>query len=245
MLPPSLRPRAVALAQKRAVRRLVGLKVPLFCGAGRVGVVALTFDDGPGSYTGRLLRTLRRMHAPATFFLVGNRLAEWPGVAAREAAFAAVGDHTWSHPHLPRLRYAAAAWEIAAARHSIEAALHSDVILFRPPYGQMTRRLSRLVTRFGMLDVRWSVDSRDDVPGVTATSVLRTVEETVRPGSIVLMHDLHPWTGTAVRRLLLFLERRGLQPVTVPELLRLDPPSIRQLQGDAVRHGCGPVAQVG
>ena len=223
---------ALALAQQRAVERLAALRRRVFCGAGRLPDVALTFDDGPSPFTVPLLQLLRRAHASATFFLVGDRLVDWPDLATREARLGAVGDHTWSHPRLPSLRYHAAAWEITAGRRAVAAASGRDVVLFRPPYGLMTPRLERLVGRSGMLDVRWSVDSGDDLPGTTVKSVVRTVEGSVQPGSIVLFHDIHPWTLTAVRRLLPWLARHKLRLVSVPELLRVDPPTIQRLRDD-------------
>jgi peptidoglycan/xylan/chitin deacetylase (PgdA/CDA1 family) len=233
-----LSPTALAAAQERVVERLAALRLPVFCGGGRLPEVALTFDDGPSPYTLSLLRMLRRRGAAATFFLVGDRLADWPDAAESEARLGSVGDHTWSHPRLPRLRYDAAVWEIMAGRRAIEAASRHAVVLFRPPYGLATPRLDRLVGRIGMLDVRWSVDAGDSRPGANARSVVRSVEGTAGPGSIVLLHDIHPWTLVAVRRLLPWFERHGLRLVSVPELLRLDPPRIRRLHGDASGHHC-------
>jgi peptidoglycan/xylan/chitin deacetylase (PgdA/CDA1 family) len=46
----------------------------------------------------------------------------------------------------------------------------------------------------------------------------------VRPGSIVLLHDAHPWTAQAVRLILRNLKRQHLHPVTLQTLLELDPP---------------------
>jgi peptidoglycan/xylan/chitin deacetylase (PgdA/CDA1 family) len=69
--------------------------------------------------------------------------------------------------------------------------------------------------------------------------VVRSVERTVEPGSIVLLHDIHPWTLAAIRRLLPWFESRRLRLVSVPELLRVDPPTIRQLRGEQVGHDCG------
>lgn len=234
----SLSPAALALAQERAVERLAALRRPVFCGGGRLPDVALTFDDGPSPYTLPLLQLLRHARASATFFLVGDRLADWPDLASGEARLGAVGDHTWSHPRLPSLRYDAAAWEITAGRRAIAAASGHKVLLFRPPYGLTTPRLDRLVGRSGMLDVRWSADSGDGFSGATVKSVVRSVESTVRPGSIVLLHDIHPWTLAAVRRLLPWLARRGLRLVSVPELLRLDPPTIQRLR-DVDGQRCG------
>jgi peptidoglycan/xylan/chitin deacetylase (PgdA/CDA1 family) len=234
-----LNPSALAAAQERAVERLAALGLPVFCGGGRLPNVALTFDDGPSPYTASLLRLLRHSDAGATFFLVGNRLVDWPGAAASEARLGSVGDHTWSHPRLPGLRYDAAAWEIVAGRRAVEAASGHVVFLFRPPYGLATPRLDRLVGRLGMLDVRWTVDAGDSLPGATARSVVRSVEGTVAPGSIVLLHDIHPWTLVAVRRLLPWFERHGLRLVSVPELLRLDAPTIRRRHGNVSGRHCG------
>ena len=220
------------------MKRLAALRLPVFCGGGRLPEVALTFDDGPSPYTHSLLRLLQRRGAGATFFLVGDRLADWPDAAASEARLGSVGDHTWSHARLPQRHYDAAVWEILAGRKAIEAASRHAVLLFRPPYGLATPRLDRLVGRVGMLDVRWSIDAGDSRPGANAKSVVRSVEGSVAPGSIVLLHDIHPWTLVAVRRLLPWFERRGLRLVSVPELFRLDPPAIRRGNGEATAHHC-------
>ena len=62
------------------------------------GLVALTFDDGPRpSTTGRLLDGLALREIPATFFLVGSRLADDPeGQAIVRRMAAASG----GRPHL-------------------------------------------------------------------------------------------------------------------------------------------------
>ena len=43
-------------------------------GSRRRRVIALSFDDGPGPYTEEIVRTLVRLHVPATFFIVGQQL---------------------------------------------------------------------------------------------------------------------------------------------------------------------------
>jgi peptidoglycan/xylan/chitin deacetylase (PgdA/CDA1 family) len=77
--------------------------------------------------------------------------------------------------------------------------------------------------------VLWSVDGGDSRPGATADSVARTVIGGLRPGAIVLMHDIHPAAVAALPRILRAIRRRRLRPVTVPELVALDPPSHAQL----------------
>ena len=57
---------------------------------------------------------------------------------------------------------------------------------------------------------------------------MRNVLAGLRPGAIVLMHDIHPWTLRALPRILRAIRLRGLRAVTVPELLALDAPAAHQ-----------------
>ena len=64
--------------------------------------VALTFDDGPDrQYTPQVLDVLRDKGVKATFFLIGNRVEEYPDVAQRIIQEGhLVGNHTYSHPEI-------------------------------------------------------------------------------------------------------------------------------------------------
>jgi peptidoglycan/xylan/chitin deacetylase (PgdA/CDA1 family) len=101
--------------------------------------------------------------------------------------------------------------------------------LFRPPYDEAAPEHELIARSLDLLDIRWSVDSGDSRVGSTPRAVLRTVRAGLRPGAIVLLHDLHPWTPAVVRRILRIAHRRGLRPVTIPDLLRRQPPSLAQL----------------
>ncbi|HEX7083978.1 MAG TPA: polysaccharide deacetylase family protein [Gaiellaceae bacterium] len=214
-----------AAAQRHAVARLTRLGRPVFCAGPAGDAVALTFDDGPGPFTQRVLDELREHDAHATFFLVGNRIGYWPEAAAAERLVGAVGDHTWSHPPLTTLPRWAVWLELARTRESVRRALGGEPTLFRAPYELHDETVDGVVRRSGMLDVLWSVDSGDSDPHATARRVVRRVLRGLRPGAIVLMHDIHPWTVAALPRILAALDRRGLRAVSVPELLALDPPA--------------------
>lgn len=59
---------------------------------------ALTFDDGPGPHTARLLDLLRERGIPATFFVVGKQLKMRPGLIRRMLGEGhEVENHTLSH----------------------------------------------------------------------------------------------------------------------------------------------------
>ena len=85
--------------------------------------------------------------------------------------------------------------------------------------------------RLGMLEVLWSIDSRDS-EGATWTEMLRNVKAELRPGSIVLFHENRGQTLKVINRLLPWMRRRGLRSVSVPELLAMDPPSDAQVRAD-------------
>lgn len=220
-----------------ALNRFARLGLPLYCGGAKKREVALTFDDGPGPYTLRMVRILERNHARATFFLVGRELALYPGLPRAELRVAALGDHTWTHPDLAGLRRAQIERELGSTGRAIASVTRIRVRLFRPPYGITDPAVAHEAQALGMVEVLWSVDSTDSAPRASIARTVASVERLVRPGSIVLMHENRGTTLAAVHYWLLrFLAGRHLHPVTVPELLVDDPPSPAQLR--AGRAGC-------
>lgn len=220
-----------------ALNRFAALGLPVYCGGVAKRDVALTFDDGPGPYSVKMVRILRRDHAHATFFLVGKELAGWPGVPRLETSVAALGDHTWTHPDLAALPAPEVAAELGSTGRAIDRLAGTSVRLFRPPYGLTDAVVRREAKSFGLVEVLWSVDSTDSAPGASIDRTVATVERLVRPGSIVLMHENRGTTLAAVHYWLLrFLADRHLHAVSVPQLLAGDPPTLAQLR--AGRAGC-------
>jgi peptidoglycan/xylan/chitin deacetylase (PgdA/CDA1 family) len=232
-------------AQAAAIARLARNGQPIRCGGGKLRLVALTFDDGPGRYTPIVLRQLREAGARATFFLVGVSVDRFPQTPRTERELAAIGDHSMTHANLPTLSRAAARAEIADGKAKALAAAGKPVDLFRPPYGSRTPALDREISRQKMAEILWDVDSTDSriTPPANFHEISARVRRRARPGSIVLMHENRGQTVRAMRSILPALKRRHLQLVTVPELLAADPPSQAQL--DKGVNGCkaGPAAR--
>lgn len=189
----------------------------------RPKAVALTFDDGPSRYTRAILDTLRRLDAPATFFVVGNVAERRPALVRRMRADGmAVGNHSYSHPYRPpfaarRLREVRA--DIAGGAAAI-ASLVSPPTLFRPPGGSVSPQVLAAARAQGQRVVLWSVDSEDWRPGATAAEIARRVLRDVRRGSIVLLHDgggNRAQTVKALPAIVKGIRARGL------ELVLLDP----------------------
>jgi peptidoglycan/xylan/chitin deacetylase (PgdA/CDA1 family) len=210
--------------QRRALTIALRRGQPIYCGGGRSNAVALTFDDGPGPYTETILRILRVHDAHATFFLVGNRIQYWPDAPRAEAAEGAVGNHTWSHPHLTDLPHWLAWLELARTQYEAQHRIGWKPKLFRPPYASHSRSIDATASKLGLVEVLWNVDARDDVRNAKVRDVVRNAVAGLRPGAIVLLHEIHPWTVRALPEILRAVRLRGLRAVSVPELLALDPP---------------------
>ncbi|HEX6389261.1 MAG TPA: polysaccharide deacetylase family protein [Solirubrobacteraceae bacterium] len=215
----------------QAVDRLARMGAAVRSGGGRQRWVALTFDDGPGPYTARVLRELLRLRVPATFFQVGRMVLDFPGpaVLTRNTESVTIGDHTYSHALLTALDRRAQLREILIGAAALEHIGIPAPRLFRPPYGAWDADTRAVTRRRGMAIVLWNVDSRDyKRPGVKR--IVRNVVDAVRPGSIVLMHDgggERTQTIKAIAKIVYRLRRRGYTFVTVDKMIGGDPPRRR------------------
>ena len=223
-------------AQLPTVPRLIQAANPVYCAGSHGRNFAMTFDDGPSPYTPRLARVLRREHVRATFFDVGSRIGLWPAGVRASARVGEIGDHTWSHPHLPGLSPHDAETELASARRTIGRVVGTAPRLFRPPYEESTPAIELQARSLNLLDVRWSADSGDSRPDASPHAVVRTAVAALRPGAIILFHDPHPWTAAVAAAVIRAAERKGLRPVTVSELLARQPPSARQQASTGQAH---------
>lgn len=184
-------------------------------------LVAMTFDDGPHpTHTPRLLDMLREQKARATFYLIGNRVAEWPKLAARIADEGhEIGNHSWSHPDLSGYGDAAMYAQIDRTTMAIWQATGRPPVTFRPPYGAFTKRQRGMLhASRRMPTILWDVDPRDwKRPG--AATVSARIVKGAHQGSIVLSHDIHKGTVDAMPETLAKLAGRGLKFVAVSEII--------------------------
>jgi peptidoglycan/xylan/chitin deacetylase (PgdA/CDA1 family) len=232
-------------AQIAAIKRYVTIGEPIYCGGGNGPYVALTFDDGPGPYTAELLDLLRRNRARATFFLLGKYVARRPGLARLELRYGAVGTHSWDHPKLTGLTPDQLEFQLRHPRMVLQRVLKRKIRLFRPPFGAHDEAVDAGVQALNMLEVLWDVDSGDASEGSTpsAAEIAQHLTDRIRPGAIVLMHEnlMGAPSITALETVLPAMRARGLIPVTVPELLVLDPPSPEQVsKGSGACHSAWP-----
>jgi peptidoglycan/xylan/chitin deacetylase (PgdA/CDA1 family) len=173
---------------------------------------------------------------------VGRNVQLLPRASAQERALGAVGDHTYTHPLLTALSSGAAKEEILRTQLTLEHASGGPVFLFRPPYGAHDAAIDTIVRNHNLLDVLWTVDSRDSL-GAGHAQIQRTVMAGMKPGAIILMHENRGQTIRAMLGIFAALKRKHLRAVSVPRLLADDPPSDAQVR--AGRPGCGAGASAG
>ena len=219
---------ALCLPGREAVPADSGAEIP----AGEK-YVALTFDDGPRrATTERLLDGLKERGAKATFFLIGQQVEDNASLVARMAEEGhQIGNHTWSHQRLDGILPDAAAQEVARTEAALEALLGGGEYWLRPPYGQVAEGAD-----FGVPMVKWCVDPRDWESRDTG-KVTQAILEYVKPGSIILLHDIYPTSVDAALKVVDTLAAEGYWFVTVEELLWLN--GVTPEAGRIYRTGAG------
>lgn len=158
----------------------------------RAGWVALTFDDGPSAaLTPRLVRILLRKKVPATFFMVGERVASAPETAklVADSGFQ-IANHSYAHQNMTGQSRKNIERTLLKTKQAIRAAgITAPIKLMRPPYGAINKRVSRAIRGAGYRPVLWNADSLDWSGGSTELITKRVLRALSAGGSIVLQHD--------------------------------------------------------
>ncbi len=200
-------------------------------GGSRGRDIALTFDDGPGPYTPQVLSVLEGFHVHATFFAIGKMERYFSASTIREINDGdVIGDHTETHPEMALLSAHEQHEELFEQILRIELLGGQRPVLFRPPYGSFNATTMSELKALHLLMVLWSVDTGDYLqPGVHV--ILERALAGAHPGAIILMHDaggVRTQTIAALPAIIRGLRARGYRLVTVPQLLRDDPPPAGQ-----------------
>jgi peptidoglycan/xylan/chitin deacetylase (PgdA/CDA1 family) len=182
---------AAARMSAAASSTLIAAKspAPAPAAAAKPRTVALTFDDGPSPYTGKVLVVLRRNHVKATFCMVGDQAMRYRAMARRVTREGhRVCNHTRTHPNMRRLSSAKARRQIADGQAQITVASGVRPTLFRFPYGASDARVRGIVRKTGLHNLTWNMDTRDwrRPPAKTITA---RASGHPHSGAVVLMHD--------------------------------------------------------
>jgi peptidoglycan-N-acetylglucosamine deacetylase len=198
----------------------------VYRGPGNRRSIALTFDDGPSEMTAELLEYLDRERVTATFFQCGMNVKRLPGIAGQVAAAGhQIGNHTYSHPHLPMKSKRFIDWEFTEAQRTITGEIGIAPMILRPPYGLRWLGMREVQSKLSLLCVLWTAIGNDwKWP---ASLIVPHVLKYVSPGGIVCLHDgrdvqKNPDVRammTAVRTIVPILKDRGYSFETVSDLI--------------------------
>ena len=186
-------------------------------------VVALTFDDGPNPpFTNNLINVLDRHKVKATFFLVGKNVQAFPDIAKTLInKDHQIGNHAFSHTPLIYRSPSFVRTEITRTDSVLRAVGVSSEIFFRSPYGMNLFVVPYILSELDKTNINFDVVPRDweeKDPHLIAKRVM----ESVRPGSIILLHDgdgPRQNTVDAVDIIVVQLRKDNYAFVTISELL--------------------------
>ena len=184
------------------------------------GYVALTFDDGPTpAHTARLLDGLKERNVHATFFLAGYRLEGNEELVRRiKAEGHQIGNHSYAHVQLTTLTPAQALEDLTRCDLALCTLLGEGDYWVRPPYGSIDQQT---LEGLDVPVICWSVDPLDWCDK-DAQKVAHHIAQNAKDGDIILLHDCYASTVDGVLLAIDALLAKGLQPVTVQQLLTLN-----------------------
>ena len=180
-------------------------------------LIALTFDDGPGQYTDKLLDCLEENNAHATFFMLGQLVGQYSDEVKRMVELGCeIGNHSWDHQDMLNLSIDDVIKEFGDTDQALIDACGQESTVIRPPYGDCN---DEIISAVGKPFILWSIDSLDwkyldadlDYNGIMNDSNLGD-------GAVILMHDIHGPSVDAALRLIPDLIAQGYKLVTVSEM---------------------------
>jgi peptidoglycan/xylan/chitin deacetylase (PgdA/CDA1 family) len=156
------------------------------------GQAVLTFDDGPDSFpdgTGAVLDALDAAGAKATFFLVGEQIADSPELALEiRSRGHEIGVHGQRHFRHDRIPSAESVADIEAGYAAVAEIAGGEPSFYRPPYGKLSTAGAETCRRLGLEVAYWSTWGLDWEP-LPAQRIASRVNRDLDDGSIVLLHD--------------------------------------------------------
>ncbi len=198
--------------------KLTGVTAKCKVTVGKTKYIAITFDDGPGIYTNKLLDALKKYDSKATFLLVGANVNSYKKQVQREYdLFMQIGNHSWSHANLKAISKEQVKSQINRAKEAIQNVTGEKPSIFRPPYGNYNKTVSSIVD---VPMIYWSVDTLDWKYRNT-NYVSSTILKYSGEGAVVLLHDIHKTSVDGFIKALPKLVKKHYELVTVSELFKI------------------------
>ena len=149
-------------------------------------LIALTFDDGPGQYTDKLLDCLEENNAHATVFMLGQLVGQYPDEVKRMVELGCeIRNHSWDHLDMLNLSIDDVIKEFGDTDQALIDACGQESTVIRPPYGDCN---DEIISAVGKPFILWSIDSLDWKDRGTE-DIIKQCTYRVDNGDIVLFHN--------------------------------------------------------
>lgn len=182
--------------------------------------VALTFDDGPSSFTEEIIDLLQKYNYNATFFVLGNKLnLNYKDVLKKSIKNGnEIGVHGYSHRSFTKMRQATMEEEITKTKKYIKNLTGYESTLVRPPYGNITKTIKNY--NLGPY-ILWNNDTLDWKLR-DANKISSRLINSIEDKSIILMHDTYLTTFKALEIILPYLKENNYVVTTVSKIYELN-----------------------
>jgi peptidoglycan-N-acetylglucosamine deacetylase len=184
-------------------------------------IIALTFDDGPETYTNEVLDMLQEKQVKVTFYVIGERLQDSLKIGKRIVSEGhELGNHSYTHQRFLLKPQSFIDSEIQKTNQLIREAGYEETITFRPPYGKKIFGLPWYLSKHNIVTIMFDVEP--DTYGTTSDFIVEYTVANSKAGSIIL---LHPFCETcsearkAVPIIIDKLQEEGYVFVTISDLL--------------------------
>lgn len=183
--------------------------------------LALTFDDGPGPHTTRLLATLKKYNAKATFFVIGREVNRHQTLLKTIAkAGHQIGNHTWTHPWLTELTRTEVYDEVNETQKLIKKVTGKNPTVMRAPGGLTDDTVREIAAKLNMVLIPGTTSTGDWVVENRQVGLLTSKAlEVAGRGEVILMHETVKETVDSMPKVLATLKKQGYYFVTASTLL--------------------------
>ena len=195
-------------------------KLPIYNVERSEKIVSISFDAAWGNeQTEKLLNVLRENNVKTTFFLVGMWVDKYPESVKRIADEGHdIGNHSDTHPHLPKLNAEKIRNQIEECNNKVEKITGTRPILFRFPYGDYDNKSIEILKDLNMYPIQWNIDSLD-WKDKKCDEMCKRIIPKLSPGSIILMHNGAKYTPDSLDTIIKNIKSEGYEIVPISQII--------------------------